>query len=94
MELKTEDVNQLVHAILQTIPEPYSEDIIDEVFLTIEKNPHWLRQYKKLCDELNKNVVNVWIAKYTKKNTGLNSGEIKAAVQSHLIQSFTKLTYP
>ena len=39
MEKKTEGVNQLVHAVLQTIPEPYSEDIIEDVFLLIKKSP-------------------------------------------------------
>ena len=66
MEKKTEGVNHFVHDVLQTIPEPYREDIIEDVFISVEKNPVWFMQYKQLCDELGKNVVNVWIAKYTK----------------------------
>ena len=94
MEIKTEGVNQLVNAVLQKIPEPYNEDIIEDVFLLIENNPIWFMQYKQLCEELKKDVVNVWIAKYTKKNTGLNSGEIKTAKRSELIHSYTKLNNP
>lgn len=94
MGIKTEGVNQLVHAVLQTITEPYREDIIEDVFISIKKNPVWFMKYKQLCDELGKNVVNVWIAKYTKKNTGLNSDEIKTAKRSELIHSYTKLIYP
>ena len=94
MEKKTEGVSQLVHAVLQTITEPYSEDIIEDVFLFIKKNPGWYMQYKQLCDELNKNVVNIWIAKYTKNNTGLNSYERKTAKPGGLIHSYTKLIYP
>ena len=94
MEKKTEGVNQLVHAVLQTIPEPYREDIIEDVFLLIKKSPDWHMQYKQLCDELNKGVVNIWIAKYTKKNTGLNSDERKTAKPGGLIHSYTKLIYP
>jgi len=94
MELKTEGVKQLVHIVLQTIPEPYREDIIEDVFLMIENKPDLLLQYKQLCEELKKDVVNVWIAKYTKKNTGLNSDEIKTAKRSELIHSYTKLIYP
>ena len=49
MELKTEGVKQLVHIVLQTIPEPYREDIIEDVFLMIENKPDLLLQYKQLC---------------------------------------------
>jgi hypothetical protein len=92
MGIKTEGVNQLVYDVLQTILEPYNEDIIEDVFLLIENNPVWLMQYKQLCEELKKDVVNVWIAKYTKKITGLKSDEIKIAKRSELIHSYTKLT--
>ena len=94
MTIKTEGVNQLVHAVLQTNPEPYREDIIEDIFLLIEKNPGWLLRYKQLCDELGKWVVNIWIGKYTKKDTGLISDEIKTAKRSKLIQSYTKLIFP
>lgn len=94
MGLKTEGVKQIVHEVLKTIPKPYREDVIEDVFLIIEKNSDFLLQYRQLSEELKKDVVNVWIAKYTKKITGLNSGEIATAKRSVLIHSYTKLIYP
>ena len=90
MGLKTEGVKQIVHEVLKTIPKPYREDVI----VIIEKNPDLLLQYRQLSEELKKDVVNVWIAKYTKKHTGLISGEITTAKRSALIHSYTKLIYP
>ena len=94
MEMKTEGVKRIVEEVLNTTTEPYTEDIIEDVFLIIEKSPNLLLKYKQLCENLGKNVVNVWIAKYTKRYTGLNSGEIKIAKRSELIHSYTKLIYP
>jgi hypothetical protein len=94
MGIKTEGVKQLVHEALKTISEPYGEGVIEDVFLIIENNKDLLLHYEQLCDELKKEVVNVWIAKYTKKKTGLNSGEITPAKRSVLIHSYTKLIYP
>ena len=40
MDKKTEGVEILVKEVLATIPEPYSEDIILEVFQKIVENPN------------------------------------------------------
>ena len=94
MARTTEGVFQLVQEVLQPISEPYGEDIIEDVFLEIDKNSVWQRRYWQLRDELRKGVVNVWIAKYTKSITGLNSGDRVTARRSPLITSYTKLIYP
>mgnify|MGYP003980582521 CR=1 FL=1 len=90
----TEGVKQLVLEVLQSIPKPYGEDIIEDVLLEIEKNPDWFSRYKQLNDELKKDVVNNWIGKYTKETTGFVSVRIKAADRSRLIHSYTKLVLP
>ena len=38
MSLKTEGVRLLVKDVLQTLPQPYGEDVIEDVFCEIEKN--------------------------------------------------------
>ena len=94
MQKKTDNVQQLVNKVLKMVTKPYNEDIIEDVFLTIEKDPNLFLLYKQSCEILGKDVVNVWIAKYTKSYTGLNSGEIKTAKRSALIHSYTKLINP
>lgn len=77
--------------MLQSIPKPYGEDIIEDIFLEIEKNPDWLQRFTQLSDRLGQGVVDQWIGKYTKENTGLKTGAIKIAQCSILIRSYTSL---
>ncbi len=58
--MKTSDVRTLVQDVLRSLPQPYSEHVIDEVFHTIENNSTWLKEYSSLCDSLGKTTVNNW----------------------------------
>ena len=92
MDKKTEGVKALVQDVLATFSEPYGEDIILNVCLAIEKNDDWHRRYKELSNELSDGVVNQWIGRYVKAETGLESlREVSAKGKSKLIQSYTKL---
>ena len=48
------DVKSLVEEVLATLPEPYTEDVTDDVFCAIEQNPRWHRDYEELCASLTK----------------------------------------
>lgn len=94
MANKTEDIKILVQEVLQTISEPYGEDIIFEVCLKIEENPGWNNRYEALRKELrNRDVANNWIGKYTKELTGLRSvRQVQVPKgEKHIIASYTKL---
>jgi hypothetical protein len=58
--MKTSDVEVLVREVLLTMPQPYSEHVIDEVFFAIESEPRWHQDYERLCSSLGKSVVNSW----------------------------------
>jgi hypothetical protein len=94
---KTEGVEILVKDVLATIPEPYGQDIILEVFQKIEGNPdEWLRRYHSLSndlsDDLSDDIINNWIGKYVKDQTGLNTlREVPAGGKCKLITSYSKL---
>jgi hypothetical protein len=91
MKNKTEGVRILVQDVLRTIPKPYGEDIILNVFQKIKKD----RDLQKRCDliryELGNDVVHNWIGKYTKELTGLKSIRTALAPKGFYIYSFTKL---
>ena len=91
MPRKTEGVHELVQDILATFRVPYSEDVIEDVCLAIERNPEWMRRYTQLSDELSKWVVNNWIGQYTKKLTGLKTIREVNAKRSYIIADYTKL---
>jgi hypothetical protein len=63
--MKTAGVKALVREVLDTLPSPYSEHIIDDVLFAIESNPWWRRRYDALCDALGKSVVNQWCGQWT-----------------------------
>jgi len=86
---KTQGVEELVTEILKTIPEPYSEDIIEDVCLAIERGNN-LRRYNGLVNELNKHSVNCSIGKYTMQITGLKTGSVVTAKRSKIIKSYSK----
>lgn len=58
--MKTSDIKALVREVLDTMPTPYSEHVIDEVFHAIEVQPHWHREYDALCATHSKTTVNTW----------------------------------
>jgi len=89
---KTAGVEELVTEVLGTIPKPYGEDIIKEVFIHIENNPSWRETYENLCIDLRQWVVNNWIGKYTKLITGYNTSIQVNTKHSNLTKSYSKLT--
>jgi hypothetical protein len=48
----------LVEEALQSLPQPFSEHVIDEVFFAIESTPRWRKEYEGLCLKHTKTVVN------------------------------------
>lgn len=92
MVRKTQGVYDLVQEVLQTMPKPYGEDVIEDVCLAIEKTPHWHQQYQKLGDTLSLWVVNNWIGQYVKRIVGMATIREVAAKRSSLITACSKLT--
>lgn len=88
---ETEGIHELVSGVLNTLPEPYGEDVTEDVFLSIEQNHAWQERYDELVSELGKDTVNQWIGKYTKQITGLRNPSQVAAKRSRLTESYSKL---
>lgn len=90
MANKTAGVKTLVQEVLATFQEPYSKDVIWDVFKAIQLNPDWSRWYGELCDELSNGVVNSWIGKYTKDLARMNNVR-QMPVDGPYIKSYTEL---
>ncbi len=89
--MKTAGVKKLVTEALRSLPSPYTEDVIDDVFHAIEKNEAWLAQYKALCDELGTAVVNAWGGKWISEELGKPGVEQVPSRKSKLITSYSRL---
>jgi hypothetical protein len=91
-----EEIEILVHEILDDHEEPWPEDITDHVFLAIEGNPVWLDLYWRVVRELEaqgkkgQQLVNQYVGRRVKQlTTGINRGRCHSPLSS-LIQSYEK----
>lgn len=91
MAKKTQGIDELVSDVLETISQPYREDVIEDVFLAIEQQPSWQRRYDELVLELGKDTVNKWVGRYTKQITGLKKPSQVSAKRSKITGSYSKL---
>jgi hypothetical protein len=89
--MKTIGVKLLVRDVLDTLPAPHTEHVIDDVFHAIEHNPQYLDQYDRLCQKLGKHVVNTWCGQWI-ANTLEKTGEQQVpSRKSSLIGSYSLL---
>jgi hypothetical protein len=92
--MRTAGVKRLIERALQSLPLPHNEDVIDDVFFAIEKNPEWRQDYEDLCLELTKNVVNTWGGFWIANHEGRSGDQQVPSKKSTLIGAFSKLTGP
>jgi hypothetical protein len=90
---KTAGVEALVEDVLRSISLPYTEDIIEDVFVSIKERSTWKTQYDELIAELGPNVTNQWIGRYTKLLTGFQKAKQVDAKRTKLTTSYSKLYF-
>jgi hypothetical protein len=89
--MKTIDVKKLVTEVLATLPQPYSENIIDEVFFAIEQNDRFFRRYSECCSDLGRIKVNTAGANWVRKELGRTTLRESPAKLSKLIGTYSVL---
>jgi len=92
--MRTAGVKKLMGTVLDTLPKPHGEDVIDEVFFEIEYGPEYRLEYDALCRELGKTVVNTWGGYWIAHALGMSGPAQVPAKKSKLIQSYSRLTAP
>jgi hypothetical protein len=88
---KTAGVNALVREALEALPRPYTENVIEDVFLAIEKQPELLARYESECDTLTKTVANNWVGVYTSRILGKTGARQMKSTRSSLAGSYSLL---
>jgi hypothetical protein len=89
--MKTAPIKALALEVLDALPKPYTEDVIDDLFGAIQHNPEWLKEYKQLCDKFSKTVVNTWSAYWVANALGKVGERQVPAKNSKLIASYSLL---
>ena len=91
---KPAGVRTLVADALDSLPKPYTEDVIDDVFYAIESRPDLLARYNKECQRLGKVVVNTWGGFWTANFMDRVGEREVPAKKSTLIGQYSKLDQP
>ena len=89
--MKTSGIKALMREILESMPRPYSEHVIDEVFAAIESEPRWFRDYEALCSDLGKTVVHTWGGYWIANLVGKAGKQQVPSRKSKLIGSYSLL---
>lgn len=87
--MSTQDIRELVEAVLATMQSPLTPDITDRVCLAIEA-AH-LQRYQELAGIHGEHTVNRKIGEYTCEITGLHNSHKHAKAKSTLIKTYTML---
>lgn len=90
--MRTAGVKTLVNLVLDSMPKPYTEDVIDDVFLGIESDTDFRAEYDGLCKQLGKTTVNTWGGYWIANALGKTGVDQTPAKKSKLIQSYSRLT--
>lgn len=88
---KTAGVRDLVSDALRSLPQPYGEDIVEDVCIAIESDPQLRRRYNELAANLRAWVVNNWIGMYVSDLAAMKAVRQVSAKRTQLITSYRKL---
>jgi hypothetical protein len=80
-----------VREVLSSIPQPYSEHVIDDVFYAIETSAEWSQVYDSICSALGKSVVNNWGGYWVANALGKTGEQQVPRRKSSLITSYSLL---
>src|SRR6185295_746701 len=90
--MRTAAVKRLMELALSSLPKPHTEDVIDDVFSAIERDPGWLKEYQSLCGNFGRTVVNTWGGFWIASSEGRSSVKQVSSEKSKLIDTYSKLS--
>ena len=87
-------LKQLVDTVLDTLPKPHTEDVIEDVFVAIEANSEWRKSYDRMVYESGKAAVHAWAGFWISHIEQRVGDQRELATRSTLIESYSKLVAP
>ena len=89
VQMAMRDLRALVEEVLMSLPRPYTEHVIHDVFLEIEQ--HRREEYNDLLALMPRRWVNPRIGKVVKETLGMSSKRSRVPATSKLIRTHTML---
>ena len=87
-------LKQLVDSVLERLPKPHTEDVIEDVFVAIEGNAEWRKTYDRMVYESGKAAVHSWASFWISHSEQRVGDQRETAARSSLIESYSKLAAP
>jgi hypothetical protein len=87
-------LKQLVDLVLDGLPKPHTEDVIEDVFVAIEGNAEWKKTYDRMVYESGKPTVTSWASFWISHSEQRTGDQRETAARSSLIESYAKLIAP
>lgn len=87
-------LKQLVDQVLQRLPKPYAETVVEDVFVAIEGDPEWRTSYDRMVYESGKAAVTTWASFWVAHAVNRTGDQRETAAQSSLIDSYAPLVTP
>jgi hypothetical protein len=87
-------LKQLVEEIVERLPKPHTERVIEDVFFAIENDPNWRSSYDRMVYESGKPVVNSWTAFWVAHTVKRTGDKREATSRGTLIDSYSPLLTP
>ena len=92
--MRTPRLKRLVDDVLESIPTPHTENVIEDVFFAIEHNAAWRRSYDEVVYELGKPATNAWTGFWVSHAEERVGDQRETAARTTLIDSYSKLVTP
>ena len=87
-------LKQLVDQVLDSLPTPHTEEVVEDVFLAIEADPVLRSSYDRMVYESGKALVTSWASFWIAHAENRTGDTRETAARSTLIDSYAKLVTP
>src|SRR5258706_14603981 len=87
-------LKQLIDQVLESLPKPYTVDVIEDAFNAIEQNEAWRKTYDQIVYKLGKPMTNAWGGFWIGHSVGKIPEPQAAAARRTLLDSYAKLVNP
>ena len=89
--MRTAGVQALVREVLESLPRPYTEHVIEDVFHAIEHQAEWRGLYDAECEDLGAHTVNSWVGRCIATELGRTGETQVPSRRCSLIESYALL---
>jgi hypothetical protein len=84
-------IKKLVDQVLDRLPKPHTEEVVQDVFVAIEGDPVWRASYDRMVYESGKSAVTTWAGFWIAHAVKRTGDQREAAARSTLIESYSPL---